>query len=234
MIKDRNEMKNLIAMVIDNHQIIIYKQKLLKKLEQNINQVKHYSEKVNEIKEIYDTQNKIYENILKNLEIKSQLNEQFTKKSYKYLNVVIKIRKNDLVNEYSEAIVNPANTELNHAGGAARAISDASGPEFEEDCTKYLEKNKELPTGKAMLTRAGGALCCDRVIHAVGPIYRNVADNSKEEELFKAVILSIMETCQANNILSVSIPAISTGIYRFPLKLAIKLMTKTIKNFIQK
>ena len=165
--------------------------------------------------------------------IKSK-NKEYDRAGFKYSNINIKIRKNDLVNEYSEAIVNPANTELNHAGGAARAISDASGPEFEEDCTKYLEENKELPTGKAMLTRAGGALCCDRVIHAVGPIYQNKADNSKEEELFKACIISILEEAKKNNIRSVSIPAISTGIFHFPLKLAVKLMAKIIRLFIDR
>jgi O-acetyl-ADP-ribose deacetylase len=68
----------------------------------------------------------------------------------------------------------------------------------------------------------------------VGPRYQNKADNSREKEQLKSTVRSIMEIVKDENIASVSIPAISTGIFRFPLELCVRLMAQTIKIFIDR
>lgn len=168
----------------------------------------------------------------KMLKAKIQDMESKTKHTFEYRDCKLTIRQNDLLEEYTEAIVNPANSELKHEGGAARAISDSSGPEFKEDCERYLKENGELPTGKAMKTRAGGKLKCESVIHAVGPRYKNRPDNSKEEMQLKDAFKSVFEIMKNYNIKSVSIPAISTGIFKYPLKKCCRNMASTIRKFI--
>jgi hypothetical protein len=96
-------------------------------------------------------------------EVKNKLREKKNKvkaceHEFEYRGVTFKIRKENLVNEHTVAIVNPANSELKHEGGAARAISDAAGEGFREDCEKFIKLYKQLITGQAMKTRAGGEL----------------------------------------------------------------------------
>ena len=52
--------------------------------------------------------------------------------------------KGDLTTQYTDAIVNPANSNLEHKGGAAKQIANAAGPEFEEECKAFLEEKQEL------------------------------------------------------------------------------------------
>jgi O-acetyl-ADP-ribose deacetylase (regulator of RNase III) len=119
--------------------------------------------------------------------VRSKLREKKNKMKacqheFEYRGVTFKIRQENLVNEHTVAIVNQANSQLKHDGGVARAISDVAGEGFREDCEKFIRLHKELIIGRAMITRAGGNLGSDWVIHAVGPVYQNKADNSREEE----------------------------------------------------
>lgn len=134
---------------------------------------------------------------------------------------------------YRDAIVNPANTQLNHEGGAARAIADEAGDDFKQECIQYIKENNELQTGKALKTSAGGTLKCEYVIHTVGPIYKkNKADTSKECQQLCDAVRSVLEIVDKEDLSSVSIPAISTGIYGFPVQLCCQLMGKTIRRYI--
>lgn len=99
-----------------------------------------------------------YQIVYRSLTKKNDEMEKVTKHTFDYENVTINIKKNDLIRECSDAIVNPANSQLKHEGGAARAISDAAGPEFHKECQEYLKKYFELPTGSSMVTSAGGSL----------------------------------------------------------------------------
>ena len=113
--------------------------------------------------------------------LKEDIEEQNRKNKweYQYKGTKIVIRQGDLTEEYSSAIVNPANEYLVHEGGAARSIADKAGKKFDSECREYISANSRLPTGKAMITSAGGELCCDKVIHTVGPKYNKGApDNS--------------------------------------------------------
>jgi len=79
-------------------------------------------------------------------------------------------------------------------GGAAKAISKAAGERFAKECKNYLKKNEFLPTGKAIITDAGGDLQCDYVIHTVGPIVnKQSTDLHQEEQMLIEAINSTLE-----------------------------------------
>ena len=152
---------------------------------------------------------------------------------FDYREVNVLVRKGDLVEDNSEAIVNPANSDLNHAGGAARAISDAAGDEFETECKEYIKEHGELPTGTSMITSAGGNLQCHKVIHTVGPIYNTKkASHVTEENQLRDAFSSVLEIVKNQGLQSVAVPAISTGIYNFPVMKCCQIMAKTLKMFI--
>ena len=149
---------------------------------------------------------------------------------YKGCNVII--RKGDLTQEREDAIVNPANEELDHAGGAAYAIASKGGKVIRKESKKYIKKHGSLPTGEATTTNAGN-LPCEKVIHAVGPIYpnNNMRDQKQREEL-RSAIKSILGEMKKYNFNSVSFPAISTGIFRFPLELYAIIIGDVLKEAI--
>ena len=154
-------------------------------------------------------------------------------KTIDYKGATIIIRKNDLTQEMTQAIVNPANEDLNHAGGCAKAIADKAGDKLDQEWKEYKRNNGNLSTGSAMFTSAGGSLCWDKVIHTVGPRYnKNLPDNSLAEAQLKMCANSIMEIVKKENIKSVSIPAVSTGIFGFPVNKCAFIMGNTIKSYI--
>ena len=139
-----------------------------------------------------------------------------------------------LVDEQVDAIVNPANSELKHKGGAAKAIAEAAGEEFHKECEDYINKYEELGVGEAMMTSAGGSLKCSNVIHAVGPDARgkNQMRMQTEKEQLRECVKNIIKIMKNKDLSSVSIPAISTGIFGFPLDLCPFIMTEAIKFMI--
>jgi len=125
----------------------------------------------------------------------------------------VQIYCGNLVNEEVDAIVNPANSQLIHNGGAALAIAEAAGIELLEQCREYIAQHGELKVTQAMHTSAG-SLCPPviYIIHAAGP---SAAQFPRHNELYRAVF-DTFRHCMlyANNFLhvsSVAIPAISSG-----------------------
>ena len=133
----------------------------------------------------------------------------------------------------TQAIVNPENEQLMHEGEYARSIADKAGDKFKEEWKEYIRKNGKLLIGSAMLTSAGGSLCWDKVIHTVGPKYnKNLPDNSLAHDHLKMCTNNIMDIIKSENIKSVSIPAVSTGIFGFPIHKCADIMGSTIKSYI--
>ena len=133
--------------------------------------------------------------------------------------MTIKIITGDITELNCDAIVNAANSNLLAGGGVCGAIHNAAGQSLERVC-------KEIggcETGDAVITR-GFDLKAKFVIHAVGPRWWDGTRN--EAELLKNCYKRIFEIVRDNNIKSVAIPAISTGIYRFPLEQATEIAIK--------
>src|SRR5262245_24728387 len=119
-----------------------------------------------------------------------------------------------------DAIVNAANSTLLGGGGVDGAIHDAAGPELLAECRTL----NGCETGDAKITR-GYLLPARHVIHAVGPIW--YGGNRREDELLASRYRRAIALCQANELVSVAFPAISTGAFRFPAKRAADIAVST-------
>jgi len=138
----------------------------------------------------------------------------------------IKIHKGDITKLEVDAIVNSANTTLLGGGGVDGAIHRIAGPELLEEC-KTLNG---CPTGEAKITK-GYNLPAKYVIHSVGPVWNGGKHN--EDELLANCYRSSLILAVENGIKTIAFPAISTGVYRFPLERAVKIAVYEVQNFLQ-
>jgi O-acetyl-ADP-ribose deacetylase len=125
----------------------------------------------------------------------------------------IELTQADITKQRVDAIVNAANSQLEHGGGLARAIAAAAGPELIEDS----QAAPFVPTGEVHATRAGD-LPAKHVIHAVGPVWHGGA--AGEPELLASAYRRSVETAAELDCETIAFPAISTGIFGYPIELA--------------
>ena len=134
------------------------------------------------------------------------------------------IKKGDITKEKCDAIVNAANPRLSPGGGVSGAIHRAAGPGLWEEAKKL----GGCKTGEAKITR--GYKLAKYVIHTVGPIYKGL---KKDAELLGSCYLNSLRLAKEYGIRCIAFPAISTGIYGYPMEEAAKIAINTIKNFLE-
>lgn len=150
--------------------------------------------------------------------------------------VEVSVWKADLTNFKVDAVVNAANSNLHHGGGLAQALCEAGGAQIQMESDNYKFKYGPLPTGEAIVTNAG-SLPCRKIIHAVGPqlsynpLYYEV---SRAEPLLKTTITSILQKATEYNLDSVAIPAISSGLFNYPLSDCAKTIVSTVKDYYER
>jgi O-acetyl-ADP-ribose deacetylase len=120
----------------------------------------------------------------------------------------------DITDESSDAIVNAANSELLPGGGVCGAIHRAGGPSIAEECRNLREQRGPVPPGGAVATGAG-RLPAKYVIHAVGPMWSG--GNNGEAEALASCYRESMRIAKELKLKSIAFPAISTGIFGYPL-----------------
>lgn len=125
-----------------------------------------------------------------------------------------------------DAIVNAANTSLSAGSGVCGAIHTAAGPKLSHAC----ELLGECPTGQAKIT-PGFELPAKFIIHAVGPIWRGGAKG--EPQLLASAYNSALTQALKQDIKSIAFPAISCGIYGYPLSQAVAIAVNEVANFVQ-
>lgn len=128
----------------------------------------------------------------------------------------IQLLQGDLTRQTVDAIVNAANRGLLGGGGVDGAIHRAAGPALLEACRAIpeVEPGVRCPTGEARITE-GFELPARYVIHTVGPVYRG---HPTDAELLASAVRSSLETAVAHELRSISFPAISCGVYGYPVQ----------------
>jgi O-acetyl-ADP-ribose deacetylase len=124
-----------------------------------------------------------------------------------------------------DAIVNAANSSLLGGGGVDGAIHRAAGPGLLNECREI----GGCPTGEARITR-GYNLPAEYVIHTVGPIYSGRAQDRK---LLSSCYLNSLDLAVKNDIATMAFPAISCGVYGYPITEACKIAVDTTCNFLK-
>jgi O-acetyl-ADP-ribose deacetylase (regulator of RNase III) len=130
-----------------------------------------------------------------------------------------------------DAIVNAANQSLLGGAGVDGAIHRAAGPELLEECRRIPQSapGVRCPTGQARLTR-GYDLPARFIIHTVGPVWHGGADD--EQRLLADCYRNSLLLASEHAIRSIAFPAISTGVYRFPLPLAAEIAVGQVRDFL--
>ncbi len=141
------------------------------------------------------------------------------------------IKVGDITKEDVDAIVNAANGTLMGGGGVDGAIHRAGAPAILEACkeirrTQYPDG---LPTGQAVITTAG-KMIAKHVIHTVGPVYGR--GGNEKSELLAACYRNSLLLAAENGLGSIAFPAISTGVYGYPLEEAATVSSRAIEEFL--
>ncbi|XP_061170810.1 protein mono-ADP-ribosyltransferase PARP14-like [Saccostrea echinata] len=136
------------------------------------------------------------------------------------------VMKGDVTKLTVDVIVNAANGDLDHCGGLALAISRAGGESIQKESNDYIKSNKTVPDGDAVPARSGN-LPCKMLVHAVGPQWQG-GTNEEEVKLRKA-ILKCLELTDKNNYSSIAIPALSAGIFGYPMDQSVDTIVSSIQ-----
>lgn len=138
----------------------------------------------------------------------------------------ITLLEGDITQQPVDAIVNAANTSLLGGGEVDGAIHLAAGPELLAECRRL----KGCQTGDAKITR-GYNLPADWVIHTVGPVWHDGTHG--EDELLASCYRRCLAIAEQYEIRTLAFPAISTGVYGFPVERAAKIAVKQVKTFLE-
>ncbi len=140
----------------------------------------------------------------------------------------IRLVQGDITRESADAIVNAANSSLLGGGGVDGAIHRRGGPAILEECRRLRASRygKGLPTGQAVATTVG-ELDARWVIHTVGPVWSASEDRS---ELLASCYRESLRVADELGAKTVAFPAISTGVYRYPMEDAARIAVETVRG----
>ena len=132
----------------------------------------------------------------------------------------LEVLRSDITALAVDAIVNAANVHLQHGGGVAAAIARKGGPIIQDESDRIIaERGGPLDTGEAVIT-TGGKLPAKFVIHTAGPIWGEGDEDAK----LRRACLSSLKLADEKKLESIAFPAISCGIYHFPVQRAARIL----------
>jgi O-acetyl-ADP-ribose deacetylase (regulator of RNase III) len=140
--------------------------------------------------------------------------------------VLLEVRHGDLCRERVDAIVNAANERMMHGAGVARAIADAAGGGIvDRESAEWIRSNGLLVTGRMAAITSAGALPCKCVVHVTGPT------QERDAPLLRSAVMAALNKAEEAECESIALPAISSGIFGFPLPLCAKILVECGMEF---
>lgn len=139
------------------------------------------------------------------------------------------LSKGDITKFKADAMANAANAELRGGGGVDNAIHVASGPQLMEELKKKYPYG--TTTGDAVITNSYGKIRAKFIIHTVGPVWDG--GKNSEAELLYSAYYKTYQIADQHNCSHILMPAISCGLYGYPLKAAAKIAIRSTLDFLK-
>jgi O-acetyl-ADP-ribose deacetylase (regulator of RNase III) len=143
---------------------------------------------------------------------------------------VMRLEEGDITTVEADAIVNAANSRLSGGAGVDGAIHRAAGSSVMTELDAIRAKMGKCPAGEAVVTKAG-RLRAQYIFHAVGPVYRGGEEGEADE--LASCYRECLQLAAEKNLKSVAFPAISTGVYGYPMDEAAGIAVREIRGFLQ-
>ncbi len=134
----------------------------------------------------------------------------------------------DITAQAVDAIVNAANSRLQHGGGVAWAISRRGGPAIQRESDAWVRAHGPVSHAEPAVT-GGGQMPCRYVIHAVGPVW----GEGDEDNKLAAAVDGALRRAEELSLESIAFPAISTGIFGFPKERAARILFDTVEAYFE-
>ncbi|HDQ45385.1 MAG TPA: macro domain-containing protein [bacterium] len=145
-----------------------------------------------------------------------------------FRNTRVEVIRGDITEQDMDAIVNAANSQLQHGGGVAGAIVQKGGPGIQEESDVWVKAwGGRVDVGSCAITSAGN-LSARYVIHAVGP---RMGEGNEDEKL-RSAVLSCLRMADQRNLKTIAFPAISAGIFGFPSDRCADILLETAVEYI--
>ena len=141
----------------------------------------------------------------------------------------LELVQGDITALETDGIVNAANERLAHGGGVAGVISRRGGPTVQRESDAWVRRHGPVTTGSAAIT-SGGDLKARHVIHAVGPVYDGTP---RSAELLASAVRAALQMADEHGLKSIALPAISTGIFGYPLAEAAQVMLRAAFAYLE-
>jgi len=146
---------------------------------------------------------------------------------------VVNIVRGDIVKQRTEGVVNAANSNLLHGAGVAGAISKAAGKSLNEECERWIRRNGNVMLGAVAVTGAGNIADATHVFHTVGPRIGDRGVSATDRDLLSRCLRTSLSAAVGEGVRSISVPAISTGIFRFPVDEAASILVEAAVSFFE-
>lgn len=145
----------------------------------------------------------------------------------------LELIEGDITTLDTDAIVNAANQYLAHGGGVAGVISRTGGPVIQQESHAWVRQHGPVGTGSAAIT-SGGRLKARHVIHAVGPVYdASPGGAARSAELLGSAVQAALGLADEHGLESIALPAISTGIFGYPMAEAARVMLEATIDYLE-